>query len=561
MPSANVDTILLNGLLWTGDVQLPYAEALAVDGGRIVAVGSSAEIMREYSSPNCIDLQGRRLLPGLHDSHMHLIGTGMMLRTVDLIGCKSIGELQARFISFNFGADKTYGQKEDQADTFLIGRGFLQDGLIEQCMPTRYDLDAVSINRPIIAIRACGHVLVCNSKVLQMAGISKGFGQVDGGEIGYSNDGEPDGIFSENAMDLIYALMPPPTESELQDAIEKATAECLRLGITTAHSNDFGNDNWDLYHCAYAAAAKDGNLKVRLNHQMLFDKPEDVAAFVSWRENNAASYGLDPEYFCYGSVKVMCDGSLGGRTAALSEPYADDPDTSGVTILKREQITAILSEAFNHGFQLCGHAIGDAAIRDLIEAIGDVVPQDNRLAARSRVIHAQITTPEILKRMQELHIHCDIQPLFVATDYSIVASRVGREKAQTSYAWATMRRMGITTSGGSDAPVEPLNPFYGIYCAVTRQTAAGEPPGGWLPEERLTVEEALQLYTYDGAYAAGIEEVVGRLKPGQYADFILLDRDIFSIPHEEIKDICVLTTWVGGERVHDTARHCPASEA
>ena len=545
MQSTHVDMILFNGLIWTGDEQLPDAEALAVDGGRIIAVGSSAEIMREYNSDNCIDLQRQRLLPGLHDSHMHLIGTGMMLRTVNLVGCKSINELKERFISFYQDSEQT----DDNAETFLIGRGFLQDEFIELRMPNRYDLDAISADRPVVAVRACGHLLVCNSKVLRMAGIGQGFGQVDGGEIGFDSDGEPNGILSEQAMDLVYTLIPPPTEDELKDAIEKAAAECLRTGITTAHTNDFGSEDWDLYHRAFAAAANAGKLKVRLNHQMLFEKPEDVASFVSWRSNNASTYGLDPEYFSYGPVKVMCDGALGGRTAALCESYADAPDTCGVAILKREQIVSILSEAYYQGFQLCGHAIGDAAIINLIEAMGEVVPPEKRPAARSRVIHAQITTPEILKRMRELHIHCDIQPPFVATDYAIVASRVGQEKAQTSYAWATMRRMGITTSGGSDSPVEPLNPLYGIYCAVTRQNAAGEPPGGWLPEERLTLEDALRLYTYDGAYAAGIEDVVGRIKPGQYADFILLDRDIFKIPHEEIKEIHVLTTWVGGEIV------------
>jgi len=549
MQPTHVGLILFNGLIWTGDEQLPHAEALAVNNGRIIAVGSSAEIKRDYSSDNYIDLQNKRLLPGLHDSHMHLIGTGMMLRTVDLVGCKSISELSGRFLSF----EQNREQAEDKKESFLIGRGFLQDEFIEARMLDRNDLDAISAERPVVAVRACGHVLVCNSKLLRMVGIYKGFGQVAGGEIGYDSDGEPNGILSELAMDLVYALMPPPSEAEIKDAIKKAAAECQRTGITTAHTNDFGSKDWDLYHRAFAAVASEGDLKLRLNHQILFDKPEDVVSFVSWRKEHASAYGLDPEYFCYGPVKVMCDGSLGGRTAALSEPYADAPDTCGVAILKREMIVSILNEAYSHGFQLCGHAIGDAAIIDLIEAIGEVVPPEKRPAARSRVIHAQITTPGILKRMRELHIHCDIQPPFVATDYAIVASRVGREKAVTSYAWATMRHMGITTSGGSDAPVEPLNPFYGIYCTVTRQTAAGEPPGGWLPDECLALEEALRLYTYDGAYAAGNEDIVGRIKPGQYADFIQLDRDIFDIPHNEIKEIRVLTTWVGGEIVYKNA--------
>jgi hypothetical protein len=386
---------------------------------------------------------------------------------------------------------------------------------------------------------------------MELAGVGKGFGQVEGGDIGYENDGQPNGVFAERAMDVIRAILPASSEESLRDAIIRSAAELLRSGVTTAHTDDFNTMDWDKKHRAFVAAAKVGALKIRLNHQLRFERPGNVADFVSWREKNEASGGLDPEYFCYGPVKLMCDGSLGGRTAAMSQPYSDDPGNCGVLILSREQMTAILREAYRHGFQLCGHAIGDRAIIDLIEAMGEVIPAQYHKAARSRVIHAQITTPEILERMRELHIHCDIQPAFVATDYGIVESRVGQAKARTSYAWGTMRRMGVSSSGGSDSPVEPYDPFYGIYCAVTRQTAAGDPTGGWLPEERLTVEEALRLYTYDAAYAAGTEDKACQLREGHYADFILLDRDILSIPVEEIKDIRVLATWVGGELVYN----------
>ena len=540
MPLIQADTILFNGSIWTCDDLQPMAEALAVFDGRILAVGSTADILQNYTSDDCIDLQGRRVLPGLHDSHMHLVGTGMFLMSIDLTGTTSIGELVERFRSSRQYCDRVEG--------FLIGRGFLHDEFYEKTMPTCKSLDAISHERPIVAVRACGHVLVCNSKVLELAGVSKGFGQVDGGEIGYFSDGEPNGVFSERAMNLIYSLQPDPSEDEVREVIAIAASEILRSGVTTAHTNDFDSNNYELLHRAYSAAMTAGNLRIRLNHQLLFEKPEDIAEFVKWRNEYASTYNFDPEYFCYGPVKIMCDGSLGARTAAMREPYADDPGNNGVAILNRGQMTAILREAYDHGFQLCGHAIGDLAISDLVEAIGEVVPPEKRQAARSRVIHAQITTPDILARMRELSIHCDIQPPFVATDYIIVASRVGEKKAQTSYAWATMRRMGITTSGGSDSPVEDHNPFYGIYCAVTRQTSKGDPPSGWQPEERLSVEEALYLYTRDGAYAIGMEDVSGSLKPGYYADFIVLDRDILNIPHEEIKNVRVCSTWVGGKK-------------
>ena len=545
MQQEKADLILHNGRLWTGDTMLPHAEALAVADGRIIFVGSSSEVLSRYKSPDCVDLRERRLLPGLHDSHMHLINTGKALQTVDLTGCACVGEIIDRYNDFLYQK----GGSGDE-DGFLIGRGFLQDGFVEKRMPTRDDLDLISGQRPVVAIRACGHVLVCNSRVLELVKIGKGFGQVEGGEIGYDSEGLPNGVFSENAINLINAIIPPPTVQSLQETISIAASQLLSCGITTAHTDDLDNKDWDLKHRAYAAAAGAGRLKIRLNHQLRFDKPDDVSAFVAWRERHAGEYGFDPELFCYGPVKLMCDGSLGGRTAALCEPYADNPETSGIAVLDKEKMVAILSEAYLYGFKLCGHAIGDRAISDLIEAMSEVVPPQSRKAARSRVIHAQITTSVILESMRKQHIHCDIQPPFVATDYGIVATRVGHDKAQTSYAWGTMRRMGITTSGGSDSPVESCNPFYGIYCAVTRQTAAGEPPGGWHPEECLSVEEALRLYTCDAAYAAGTENVVGRLEPGYYADFILLDRDILNIHREEIKDINVLSTWVGGEQVY-----------
>ena len=565
MQMENADLILHNGLLWTGDALRPHAEALAVVDGRIIFAGSSSEVLSKYKSPDSVDLHGRRLLPGLHDSHMHLINTGKALQTVDLTGCSSISEMIDRYRGFlhkkgGAGSEddlltgRGFLHKKGGAgneDDFLMGRGFLQDGFIEKRMPTRDDLDLISTQHPIVALRACGHILVCNSRVLELAKIGKGFGQVEGGEIGYDSEGRPNGVFSENAINLINAIIPPPTVETLQETISIAASQLLRCGITTAHTDDLDNKDWELKHRAYAAAAKAGRLKVRLNHQLRFDKQEDVSAFVSWRDEHAGEYGFDPEFFCYGPVKLMCDGSLGGRTAALREPYADDPGTSGIAVLDKEKMVAILSEANRFGFKLCGHAIGDRAISDLVEAMGEVVPPQSRKAARSRVIHAQITTPDILERMRELHIHCDVQPPFVATDHGIVADRVGRAKAQTSYAWRTMRRMGITTSGGSDSPVESCNPFYGIYCAVTRQTAAGEPPGGWHPEQCLSVEEALRLYTCDAAYAAGTENVTGCLKPGYYADFILLDRDILSIPHQDIKDVNVLSTWVAGGQVYD----------
>ncbi|MCL1994293.1 MAG: amidohydrolase [Spirochaetes bacterium] len=539
MKKTVADFILHNALVWTADDALPAAHAVAVAGGRILAVGSSKEILDGYESAVTTDLKGRRLLPGLHDSHMHLLFTGHFLQRTNLIGCRSIDEMIERF--------RARGEDKEP----IIGRGFLQDNFAEKRMPTRHDLDKVSQEQPVLAIRGCGHVVVANSKLLEMAGVKKGFGQVDGGEIGYDKDGEPNGFLAETAMALVWSVLPVPTLEATQNAVVNAARELIRVGITTAHSDDFVNSDWDKTYSAYLAAAKAGDLPLRVNHQLRFDKPQDVANFVEWRagKDKEKSPHLTPENFAYGPIKLMCDGSLGGRTAALNEPYSDDPGNYGVQILSRAQMVAIFKEAHKAGYQLCGHAIGDKTITDIIEAFAEVIPAEDLPKARPRVIHAQVTTEKIFKRMKELHVHCDIQPAFVPSDSPFLVSRLGEERAAASYAWKTMRDMGISSSAGSDSPVEHFCPFYGIYCAVTRASADGHPAEGWNPKERLTIEESLRAYTVDAAYAAHLEKSSGRIAPGLFADFILLDRDILNIPHEEIKDIKVLAAWVDGKRI------------
>jgi predicted amidohydrolase YtcJ len=391
MEKVKADSILYNGLIWTADNSLPFAEALSVSYGRILAVGSSQEILDKYEADEKKDLKGRRLLPGLHDSHMHVINTGKAFQRVNLVGCRSIDEMIKLF-----DADK-------EGKSLILGRGFLQDNFSEKRMPTRYDLDKVSSKLPVLAIRACGHVVIANSRLLEIAGIKKGFGQVDGGDIGYDDDGEPNGILAENAIGLIWKQLPPSTIEDTQIAIAHAAAELVRAGITTAHTDDFGNSDWDNTYAAYLAAAEAGDLPLRLNHQMRFNKPEDVSNFVAWRESKKNSF-FKPGRFDYGPVKLMCDGSLGGRTAAMNEPYKDDPENSGVLILTRAEMVAIFKEAHKSGFQLSGHAIGDQAITEIIEAFAEVIPVNELLNARPRVIHAQITTEKILHRMKELHV-------------------------------------------------------------------------------------------------------------------------------------------------------------
>ena len=533
------ELILHNGKIWTGDQGQPEVSSIAVAKGRILAAGGDKQIKNEFcgAETECIDLEGKLLIPGLNDSHMHLTGIGSQLEKVELAGCRSVEDLVKRFQS----------AARPEGNNWYSGRGFNHEQFHDHRMPTKHDLDQISTEIPVVAVRTCGHVAICNSKLLEMAGIVKGFGQVEGGEIGYDASGEPNGFLAESALALIWGLAPQSTEEDYQRIIARAVPALLAVGLTSVQSDDLGNEFWDEKIAAYHKLYQQGQLPLRINHQLRLGSPEQVLAFVKWREDHKHTLSFDPLQFAYGPVKLMTDGSLGGRTAAMSEPYADDPTTMGVPVLTREQMVAIFKAAHENGFQLCGHAIGDQAIIDLVEAAAEVISENERTSARPRVIHAQITTQNMLERMQELSFHCDIQPAFVATDYPIVARRVGEAKAETSYAWKEMLNLGITISGGSDSPVESFNPFYGIWCAVTRTDLDGNPRGGWLPEQKLTVAEAVALYSTGSAYAEGKDQVKGKIAKGYLADCILLDRDIFTVPVEQIKDTKVLTSWIGGK--------------
>ena len=545
------DIILHNGLIWTGEASCPEVSAVAFQGSTVLAVGNSSDILEMHSgdSTQVIDLQGKRVIPGLSDSHMHLLNVGKSMESVDLGGSRNANDLVERLLA---------GASAQQGEGVIQGRGFNHEQFDDRRMPDRHDLDRVSTSRPVVAVRTCGHIAVVNTKALELMNIATAeqIASTESGsdEIRVDAQGNANGVLTERALAYMSRLpSDKPTVEDLKRMIIHASQAMIASGLTTVHSDDFGGDpeQWDDIAAAYHAVVREGKMPLRVAHQMRFDRPETVHAFVAWQQKNALRFDFDPNAFHYGSVKLMTDGSLGGRTAAMSQPYADDASTSGVPVLSREKMTAILTEAHAAGFALSGHAIGDQAITDLVEAMGAAVPMEKWADARSQVIHAQITSSAMLERMRDLHIHCDIQPAFVATDYPIVAERVGEQMASTSYAWKTMLDLGITISGGSDSPVEPFNPFYGLYCAVTRTDAAGLPVGGWLPQQKLSVAEAVHAYTVGSAYAERREQVKGSIWPGQLADALVIDQDIFAIDPLLIKDTKVLVSWINGKVVYE----------
>jgi predicted amidohydrolase YtcJ len=406
---------------------------------------------------------------------------------------------------------------------------------------TKADLDLISTDIPIVLGRACGHVTVCNSKALELANITEAF-EVEGGEILVGEDGRPNGLFSENAIELLECLKPRLTVDVVEKQIENIARIANQYGITSVATNDLhiGDENSDIIDQAYVNYTSK-NPTVRINHQICYHTPEIL--------NQRVERGfIQSDFLRYGPLKIFTDGSLGARTALMRHPYADDPLTQGIACMTPEQIDAYVQMASQYGVQVVAHAIGDGAMENVLNAYAKVVNKDNAL--RHGIIHCQITDMDILERMRELNVLALVQPIFLHADLHIVESRVGKDLASSSYAFKTMENLGIHVSYGSDAPVENFNVFEGIHCAVNRQDLTGLPLEGFYPKERVDVSTAIDNYTLEGAYASFEEHKKGRLKPGYLADLVVLSDDIFTIPSDEIKDIRVLKTMVNGVFVY-----------
>lgn len=530
-----VERILFNGNVITLDEAQPHAEAVAMAGGRFVAVGQNEAILALRSpETELVDLAGQTVVPGLADSHMHLAHLGAAMETVDLSPARSqqdLTRLGQEFLAQHAGL------------TWITGWGWNHDKFQDGAMPTRADLDLIATDVPILFSRTCGHIVVANSHALELAGVGNNPEQPQGGHIDVDAAGVPTGILRESAIGLVRRLAPKPTLADHKRMLALGAEHAASLGLTTVHSDDLAGHFAEMLQ-AYLELVQEDRLPIRVSLQARLYTPEQVDEFVRISQD----FQFPPHTVEYGPVKVMTDGSLGGRTAALNEPYADDPTTCGVEVLNQETITQILGRAHALGMQMSGHAIGDRAMEMLLNAFTAALAEKPQTDARPRIIHAQLTTPEILQRCQELGVVCDIQPGFVGTDLHIVERRIGAERMQTTYAWRTMRELGIPTAGGSDCPVETCNPLVGIQQAVTRQDMNNFPAGGWLPTEKLTVQEALELFTLGPAYSSFNEGILGSISVGKLADCVVLDQDLTAVAPEQIASIKVQATYVGGQR-------------
>lgn len=518
------DLVLRGGRILTLASGRPEAEAVAVQGDRILAAGTEAEI-REYVGPETevIDTTGLTVVPGLTDSHLHLLGFGFALNQVDLTGVRSIAELRRRVAAF-------IKDKRVPPGRWVLGSGWDQNLLAEGRLPTKEDLDGVAEENPVLLTRVCHHVALVNRAGLKALGLTAGTPDPAGGHLGRAENGELTGLLYEfGAIKLAYQAIPPATPEDLEAALSAAAGRAAAAGLTEVHSDDLGySGGFTRAVEAYAALAAKGKLPLRVRMELLVRSPAELHEIMA----AARAWQSPSDLIKLGPIKILSDGSLGARTAALEEPYADAPGETGRLNICEAELREMIDLAHSAGFQLAVHTIGDRAARVALEAIAAAQAKAPRADVRHRLVHCQIMNPVFWEKMRALGIAGDVQPRFVASDWPIVASRVGEKRARTSYAWKSMLAHGVHLAAGSDCPVEPLDPLLGLHAAITRTNPAGEPAGGWQPQEKLTPLEAMELFTQGAAYVAHAENERGCIAPGMLADLTVFAGDYLAAPEE-----------------------------
>ena len=530
-------TLFFNACVYTGD--LPLQQAFLVEDDMFCAVGTNEEL--QAMAADCVmDLQGAFVCAGFNDSHMHLLNYGQTLSVAPL--ASHTGSL-ADMLS-------CLSKTEPGRGGWILGRGWNQDLFADVSrMPDRWDLDKVSLENPVCAIRACGHALSVNSKALELLSITCETPQIHGGRIVMEN-GQPNGIFFDNAMDLVLSAIPAPGKEDIKTMIRTAAKTLNRYGITSCQSDDYCVFHclpWEMINEAYRELEASGELTVRVYEQANFTSLDALAEFVE----SGNKTGTGSNLFRVGPLKLLGDGALGARTAYLSIPYADDPNTRGLSVFTPEEFDALIGYANAHDMQVAVHCIGDACLDLVLNSIEKALAEHPREDHRHGIVHCQITRPDQLERIAKNRLHVYAQSIFLDYDIHIVKERAGETLAASSYSWKTLQNMGSTVSNGSDCPVELPNVMAGIQCAVTRCDLQGNGP--YLSQEAFSVRQALESFTISGARASFEETVKGMIRPGMLADFVVLEKNPFETDVYSIKDILVLQTWLGGKLVSQTS--------
>ena len=518
----SADLVLLNGNIITINPKQPHAQAVAIKHDRIVEVGTNNQIKSWINkTTKIVDLKGKTVTPGFIDTHAHMTGFGRTPMTINLRGVNSIKKIQQKL--------KEQAQKTP-IGRWIFGHGWDQERLKEKRYPTRWDLDKVSPDNPVTLRRVCGHVCVVNTKALELANITKETKSPPGGEINKDHKTkEPTGILRENAMDLIQRVIPKPTEQELTEACVLACRKAVEAGLTSVH--------WIIDSpteiCAIQRLQREKKLPLRVYVLIPVEFLDDFIKL-------GLHTGFGGNTVKIGCIKILADGSLGARTAALKEPYSDQPNNKGMMLYTPKELKRLVIKAHKAGFQLAIHAIGDHAIEIVLNTIEEALSRVPRGNHRHRIEHASVLNEKTIQHMKKLDLIASVQPHFVVSDFW-VAERVGPERARWVYAFKTLMKEGVTVAGGSDCPVEPINPLLGIQAAVARETFS---------EERISADDALRVYTINGAYASFEDDVKGSIEAGKLADLVVLSGNPLTVEPDKIGGIEVEMTVVGGMIVY-----------
>ncbi|OQX83342.1 MAG: hypothetical protein B6D63_06380 [Candidatus Latescibacteria bacterium 4484_7] len=524
------DALYFNGTIYSLEDKLPIAQAIAVADGRIVDIGSSRDLVSRYREcAEAYDLHGMTVIPGLTDAHGHFFDFARSLLRLDLSEAKDFEEV-VKIVA---------GETARRADgEWVLGRGWDQNRWDEREFPTRRRLDEVTRGNPVYLERSCMHAALVNSVALRLAGIGRDTRDPEGGRILRDRSGEPAGVLLDEAMKLVSEKIPPMKKSEMEGALVHAAERCLSAGLVGVHEMGVTEESALIYEEMY----RNDRLPLRITGYFSSEL-EDFDRLVA----EGPIGDCCGHFFSIVGVKFFSDGSLGARTAALLEDYSDDPGNRGILVNDPDELYEKMFLAHQRGFQIAVHAIGDRANRVVLDLIKRLIAVRPVSDARFRIEHAQVVSPEDIRRFGRLGVVPSMQFVHCISDMDWVERRLGPRRSRNSYAWKSFLDEGCTIAGGSDFPVESHDPLLGIYAATTGADVSGKPAGGWHAEQTLSVEEAIRAFTINAAYAAREDRWRGSLRKGAAADFVVLSDDIMNIHPHSIPSISVVTTVIGGK--------------
>jgi predicted amidohydrolase YtcJ len=532
--SAHADTVIDNANGYTLNAKgelVQFASMAFDDKGRIIAVGTPAEVAARARDAKHVDMHGRTVLPGLIDAHGHVFSLGAVLTQLDLSATTSLPDALKAIGSY---------ARANPTKAWLYGRGWNQEVWKLGRFPTAAELDAAVADRPVWLARVDGHAGWANSRALKLAGITNTTPDPAGGKIMRDANGVATGVLVDAAKDLVDKVLPPQSEADARHELDESLRQIASVGLTSVHDAGIGVGADKLYR----DYADHGKLTARI-YAMIGGTGADFDQLS--KAGPLKSYASD--MYALRAVKLYADGALGSRGAALLAPYSDEPHSHGLLFHSKAEIDAMMAKAMKKGYQVNVHAIGDAGNREILDTFQKELGATHSAAQRHRIEHAQVVALADLPRFKSLGIIPSMQPTHATSDKNMAEQRIGHERMKGAYAWRTFLQQNSRIACGSDFPVESPNPFFGIHAAVTRADHAGQPASGWYPEQAMSLKEAFRCFTLDAAYAGHAENSLGSLEPGKWADFIVIDHDLFKMPAADIYKTGVLETWVAGRPV------------